>query len=90
MQEWYSERFRCWVYLTQHAIKRMEERDLNKNMIGELIETGIIHKKDDKRIWVYKSFLERNDNLICAAITQENKLIIKTVMHRWELMEESI
>ena len=28
----------------------------------------------------------RDDNLLCLALVLENAVIVKTVMHRWELM----
>lgn len=88
MQEWYSERFRGLVQLSSHAILRMSERQITFDMIGELIESGEIKHKDERRMWIYKSFDERRDNLICAAAVLDGKLIIKTIMHNWRLMEE--
>lgn len=90
MYEWYSERFRCLVRLTEHAMSRMKERQISKDLVGELIETGEIHHKDKIRVWVYKEFDDRNDNLICAAVVMDDKLIIKTIMHGWQLMEEIV
>jgi hypothetical protein len=40
------------------------------------IEFGFINK-----------FSDRDDNLICAAVVIEEKLIVKTIMHRWQLVE---
>jgi hypothetical protein len=90
MQEWYSERFRCLVQLTRHAIARMEERSITNDMVGELVESGKIRNKDKNRMWIYKDFNDRDDNLICVAAVMDDKLVIKTVMHRWQLEEETV
>ena len=88
MQEWYSERFQGLVQLSNHATMRMIERQITINMVGELIESGEIKNKDGKRMWIYKTFDNRRDNLICAAVVLDGKLIVKTLMHNWQLMEE--
>ena len=36
-------------------------------------------------LWIYKHIAERDDNLLCVAAVVENALIVKTVMHHWEL-----
>jgi hypothetical protein len=87
MTEWYSERFGRFVSLTKHAVDRMKERTISYDLIRELIETGETRYKDEHHVWIYKSFTERDDNLICAAVVLEQKIIIKTIMHRWQLME---
>ena len=90
MREWYSNRFSCWVYLTGHAVSRMTERDIFLPMLVELIETGQMRVKDTKHFWIYRQFEARDDNFICVAVVREEKLVIKTVMHRWELRENHV
>lgn len=87
MTEWYSKRFDCIVDLTKHALERMIERHIDHEVVQELIELGDIKLKDKYRFWIYKEFENRDDNLICAAVVLENKMIIKTIMHHWEIME---
>lgn len=72
MQEWYSERFACFVRMTDHALKRMQEREISSDLIGELIEQGTVRKKDEYRMWIFKNFSDREDNLICAAVVKED------------------
>jgi hypothetical protein len=56
-------------------------------LLYDLIETGTVRYKDDCRLWIFKSYTDREDNLICAAAVQEHEIIIKTVMHHFELKE---
>lgn len=93
LDTWYSKRFRLHVRLTRHATSRMRERSIDVDLIRELIEEGKIREKeekDEKRFWIYHAFKNRDDNLICAAIVKEDLLIIKTIMHRWQLKETTI
>lgn len=66
----------------------MRERSISRELVQELIEVGKMHKKDEKRVWIYQDFVGRDDNLICAAVVLEKKLIIKTIMHGWQLLED--
>ncbi|HRP06772.1 MAG TPA: DUF4258 domain-containing protein [Opitutaceae bacterium] len=84
-----SNRFDRIVVFTRHALARMVERDIDEALIMELLETGIVHEKDASRFWIAKAFPERSDNLICAAVVAEDKLVIKTVMHHFSWGEAS-
>ncbi|MCG5504564.1 DUF4258 domain-containing protein [Ectothiorhodospira variabilis] len=55
-------------------------------MLGELLETGQVRHKDHTRLWVAKAMEGRHDNLVCAAVVVEDRLVVKTVMHhfQWE------
>ncbi len=86
-QTWFSIRFKRPVLLTRHGKARMEERGITLQMVADLIETGEITPKNEHNLWIGKSYPERNDNLICAAVALENKVVIKTVMHRWKREE---
>jgi len=41
--------------------------------------------KDALHLWVFKSIAGRDDNLLCAAVVLENVLVVKTVMHHFDL-----
>lgn len=81
MEDWYSSRFGCSVHVTAHAQTRMRQRRVTEDVLKDLVEYGHIWHKDFRRIWIYKAFPMRNDNLICAAAAREDRLVIKTVMH---------
>jgi len=65
----------------------MRERVITDAMLLDLIETGECREKDKQRLWLFKEFPERDDNLICAAVVLEKELVVKTVMVRWELVQ---
>lgn len=79
-------RFDMDVHVTRHARERMTQRAISEEQLRALLETGQIRYKDDSRFWIAKMFSSRNDNLVCAAVVLEDKLIVKTVMHhfQWE------
>nr|WP_290693260.1 DUF4258 domain-containing protein [Halomonas sp. UBA3074] len=85
----YSKRFNREVYITRHARKRMQQRGLNEAELSELLETGKTRFKDETRLWIAKAFVQRTDNLVCAAVVLEDQLIVKTVMHHFEWEEMS-
>lgn len=80
----YSQRFARPIHITQHAQQRMIQRDMDEALVLDIIETGTLRHKDDKRIWVAKHYTDRTDNLICAAAVLEDRLVIKTVMHHFQ------
>lgn len=41
---------------------------------------------DATHLWVFKDFSERSDNLLCAVLVLEDQLIVKTVMHHFEVL----
>ncbi len=75
-----SQRFNKIIHLTEHAKRRMNERDISMEILIDLIETGELSYKDDKHGWVAKFYPHRNDNLLCVAIVIEQAIIVKTVM----------
>lgn len=83
-----SNRFNKSIILTHHAIEQMEVRHVDEATLYDLIESGKILRKDDEHLWIYKVFQGREDNMLCAAVIERNKLIIKTVMINWELDNE--
>ena len=82
-----STRFGRTVRITRHASERMRDRGITEELLFDLIETGTVRHKDDIRLWIFKSYPDRDDNLICAAAVLEDEVIIKTVMHHFELKE---
>jgi Domain of unknown function (DUF4258) len=75
-----SQRFGKAIHLTEHAKRRMIERDISIELLIDLIETGELSYKDDKHAWIAKYYLQRGDNLLCAAVIIEQAIIVKTVM----------
>jgi hypothetical protein len=78
-----SARFDKLVVITDHARRRMAERNMDERLLSDLIETGEIRRKDSTRLWIAKEYPERDDNLVCAFAVSEADLIIKTVMHHF-------
>lgn len=87
MNEWHSKRFKQQVILTDHAEARMAERGITIQIVADVIETGEKKSKNERSMWLSKSYPDRNDKLICAAVVLENAIVIKTVMHKWKLEE---
>ncbi|WP_338036077.1 DUF4258 domain-containing protein [Halorhodospira abdelmalekii] len=73
--------------MTRHASERMAQRGITDTLLGDLLETGQTRYKDDTRLWIAKAIEGRHDNLVCAAVVLEDRLVVKTVMHhfQWEL-----
>jgi len=83
----HSRRFACAIALTAHARKRMSERNISEQTLLDLIETGEVRHKDAHRFWIAAHFADRQDNLLCAAVVQDARvLVVKTLMHyfTWE------
>lgn len=64
----------------------MAERRIDESELLDLLENGLTRYKDDVRLWIAKEVPSRKDNLVCAAVILEDKLVVKTVMHhfQWE------
>lgn len=84
----YSIRFARPVIITQHARTRMAERNISETLLLGVIDTGDTRYRDETHLWAYKSFPDRADNLLCAVLVLEDALIVKTVMHHFEIREE--
>lgn len=81
----HSRRFNRVIYVTEHAKGRMVDRGIDEALLLDLIETGETRYKDDIRLWIFKAYADRDDNLICAALVLESMLVVKTIMHHFEL-----
>ena len=85
-----SLRFGLPIQITRHAKDRMAERGISIGLLLDLIETGAAKHKDETRLWLFKHYPERSDNLICAAaVVLEDCIVIKTVMHHFQLEEST-
>jgi len=81
----FSARFQLPVHITRHARMRMLARNMNDALVLDVIETGTVKYKDASHLWVFKSILGRDDNMLCAAVVLEGVLVVKTVMHHFDL-----
>ncbi len=81
-----SARFKRLVVISNHAKIRMVERDISEIMLLEVIDYGDVRYKDDVHLWVYKTYPERHDNLLCAVLVLEDCIIVKTVMHHFSVL----
>ena len=65
----------------------MDERRISGDELLSVIETGDVFSSDSVRAWIYKTLPGRDDNLVCAVVVLEDVLVVKTVMHRWQVLE---
>jgi hypothetical protein len=64
----------------------MAERHIDDTRLLDLIDSGETRYKDGFRLWIYKAYADRDDNLLCvAAVLSDDALVVKTVMHRFQL-----
>ncbi len=81
-----SLRFNRPVVISRHAAQRMVERQVTPELLLRVIDEGQTRYSDDVRLWVWLDVPGRADNLLCAVLVLEDAVIVKTVMHHWELM----
>lgn len=82
-----SARFGKEVIITSHARARMAERGIGDDVLRDLIENGQLTKRGPVHYLIFRRYLEREDNLLCAAVADEEVLVVKTVMINWSLRE---
>lgn len=63
----FSSRFQLSVSITRHARQRMSERNIDDGLLLDLIETGVLRRKDAVHLWLFKHIDDRDDNLLCVA-----------------------
>lgn len=64
----------------------MRERQIDDARLLDLLDSGETRYKDEARLWIYKGYADRDDNLLCVAATLlPDALVVKTVMHRFQL-----
>ena len=73
------------IILTDHARQRMSEGNVADERLVDQIDSGEIRRKDETRLWITKSYADRQDNLLCAAVVLEDRLVVKTAMHHFEI-----
>jgi hypothetical protein len=87
LEQMRSERFALDVVITDHAKARMQERGIDEVLLALLIETGELKRTIGAQSFIFRNFEDRHDNLVCAAVAEEEKLVVKTVMINWTLRE---
>jgi hypothetical protein len=81
----FSQRFQRPVAVTAHARERMAARQISEALLLDILETGIDRDAGKGHHWIYKQCPERTDNLLCVAAVLETAVVVKTVMHHWEI-----
>ncbi len=89
MADFFSKRFGKDVWLTDHARFSMQRRGIDPATLERVIEGGEIKRRDAGSSWIFMSIAGRTDNLICAAVVEGSTVVVKTVMHHWELKDEA-
>ena len=82
----FSLRFQRAIVITRHAQMRMDARGINETILLEVIDSGETRYRDATHLWAFKDFSERSDNLLCAVLVLEDRLVVKTVMHHFEVI----
>jgi len=52
----FNERFGKSIVITDHAHERMAARAISEALLRDLIETGEVRYKDERRIWIAKHY----------------------------------
>ena len=81
-----SQRFKKPIILTRHAVIRMAERHISEAELQQVIDYGDTRYADANHLWAYKTLPARQDNLVCAVLVLEDVLVVKTVMHHFEVV----
>ena len=79
-----SPRFGKKVWLTNHAIESMAKRNVTLDEVKTLIEEGAYQTQAQSHGWIFRHFASRADNLVCAAVVNDQTIIVKTVMVNWK------
>ena len=82
----HSARFDRPVIVTRHAALRMAERDISDALLLQVIDEGATRYSDPTHLWAWMDVAGRADNLVCAVLVLESAVVVKTVMHHWELL----
>lgn len=89
MADFFSLRFGKNVWVTHHARMSMQKRQIDIATLERVIEEGEIKRRNPVNLWVFKHIEGRPDNLICAAVVEQEAVVVKTVMINWELEDEA-
>lgn len=82
----FSVRYQRPVVLTRHAELRMQNRSIPETLLLDVIDTGGSRFADANHLWAFKDYPDRSDNLICAVLVLEDRLVVKTVMNHFSLL----
>ncbi len=82
-----SIKFNRPIVITRHAKERMEQRNVSDSQLLDIIDNGDTKYSDLTHLWAYKNIAGRDDNFICAVLVLENAVVVKTVMHHFELKD---
>lgn len=82
----HSIRFGRQVIVTRHAAQRMAERKVTDALLLRLIDEGNTRYRDASHLWAWLDLPDHVDNLVCAVLVLEDAVIVKTLLHHWELM----
>ena len=55
-------------------------------ILPTIIAAGSIRQRDATHLWVWLDVEGRADNLLCVVLVLEPAVVVKTVMHHWELL----
>lgn len=64
----------------------MTERPVTDELLLRILKQGDMRYRDASHLCVWLTVSGRDDNLLCAVLILDDVLIVKTVLHRWELM----
>jgi hypothetical protein len=81
----FSVRFNKAVVITQHAQLRMRQRAISVAEMQDVIDHGDTRFKDETHLWVFMDLPGRFDNLVCVVLVLEAVVVVKTVMHYFDL-----
>ena len=65
----------------------MQSRNVGADLVLKIIDTGYLRYSDLVRLWAWLELPDRQDNLLCLALVLEDAVVVKTVMHHWEVIE---
>lgn len=65
----------------------MQSRNVGADLVLKIIDTGYLRYSDPVRLWAWLELPDRQDNLLCLALVLEDAVVVKTVMHHWEVIE---
>lgn len=82
----FSVRFQRPVVLTRHTVQQMAERNIDQALLLRVIDEGGTRYSDATHLWAWLEVPGRDDNLLCAVLVLEEAVVVKTVMHHWELL----
>lgn len=84
--EVFSWRLQRRVQVTRHAAQRMAVRGASDELLPTIIAAGSIRQRDPTHLWVWLDVECRADKLLRVVLVLEPAVVVKTVMHHWELL----